>query len=54
MLNASAKKPVNLMNDSTKEFYQLIEEGFQAIQEGRVCTIEEVQEELNKMRAERG
>lgn len=54
MLNTSVKKPVILNDVSKTEFYQLIEEGFQAIQEGKVYAIEEVQEELNKMRANLG
>ena len=54
MLTASVKKTVDTVDSSKGELYQLIEEGFQAIREGRVCTIEEVKEELNKMRVELG
>lgn len=54
MLKTSVKTPVNLNDVSKTEFYQLIEEGFQAIQEDKVYTIEEVQDELNKMRANLG
>ena len=43
------------MSDTAKlELYRLIGEGYKAMQEGRISTIEEVREKLEKRRKERG
>lgn len=54
MLTTTMFEKAEAIENSKRELYQMIEEGFQAIQEGRVCTIEEVQEELNILRAKLG
>lgn len=54
MTVVSVKATSDSIDVSKFELYRLIEEGFQAMQEGRVSTIEEVEERLNAVRAERG
>ena len=50
MIMTSAQKTVNVPDNSQLEFYKLIGEGFQAMQEGRTSTIEEVRELLELRR----
>lgn len=48
------RKIVKSNSDTTKlEFYRLIGEGYKAMQEGRVSSIEEVRERMKKRREER-
>lgn len=54
MTMISATTKTESIDANTIELYRLLEEGFQAMKEGRVSTIEEVEERLNAMRAERG
>lgn len=53
---AVKEKPViNNSPDMTRlELYRKIGEGYKAMQEGRVSSIEEVKERIQKRRAERG
>ena len=55
MVTATNQRTVVKSNsDTTKlEFYRLIGEGYKAMQEGRVSSIEEVRERMNKRREER-
>lgn len=52
MVNSILEK-AEAIDASGKEFYQLIGEGLQAIQDGRTSSIDEVRENLERRRAER-
>ena len=51
---AAKQKKVKKEDINKLELYRLIGEGYKAMQEGRVSTIEEVEARLEKRRAERG
>ena len=54
MLIANAQKAIEQSDESKMELYKLLGEGYQAMQEGRTSTIEEVKEKINLRRKELG
>lgn len=50
MLTTNAKQVVDVADNAKLEFYKLIGEGFQAIQEGETYTLEEVREAVESRR----
>lgn len=54
MLTTNANQVVDVTDNAKLEFYKLIGEGFQAIQEGRTCTLEEVREAIETRRKKFG
>lgn len=54
MLMMNVQKTIEKTDSSKAEFYKLIGEGYQAMQEGRTSTIEEVKEKINLRRKELG
>ena len=50
-----ATNPQHIVEPTAKlEFYRLIGEGYKAMQDGRIITIDEVREKLKNRRDERG
>lgn len=54
MLSTKPQTVAETSDTARLELYRLIGEGYKAMQDGRTSTIEEVREEINKRRAERG
>ena len=54
MLATNAQEVIGLTDTTKLEFYRLIGEGYKAMQDGRISTIDEVREKLEKRREERG
>lgn len=54
MLTVNSQKTIEPTDTSKLEFYRLIGEGYKAMQEGRVSTIDEVRDKLKKEREKRG
>lgn len=54
MSASNAQKLVESTDTAKLELYRLIGEGYKAMQDGRVSTIDEVREKLEKRRKERG
>ena len=52
MMAANAQQVSEPTDKSKLEFYRLIGEGYKAMQDGRVSTIDEVREKLRKERKE--
>ncbi len=53
MLATNSHKVIEPTDTSKLEFYRLIGEGYKAMKDGRVSTIDEVKEKLRKKREER-
>ena len=54
MLVPTAQQVIEPTNTTKLEFYRLTGEGYKAMQDGRISTIDEVREKLKKRREERG
>ena len=54
MLITKAQQVIDSTDTNKLELYRLIGEGYEAMQEGRVSTIDEVREKLKKRREELG
>ena len=54
MLVKSVQNAIESTETAKLELYRLIGEGYNAMQNGRTSTIDEVRDNLNKRRAERG
>lgn len=54
MLVKSVQNTIESTETAKLELYRLIGEGYSAMQNGKTSTIDEVRENLNKIRAERG
>ena len=54
MLTTNAQHVIEPTDATKLEFYCLIGEGYKAMQDGRISTIDEVREKLEKRREERG
>jgi predicted transcriptional regulator len=54
MVATNVEKFIRTTDGAKMELYKLIGEGLQAIQTGQVCTIEEVRDELDRRRTQRG
>ena len=54
MLTTNAQHVIEPTDAAKLEFYRLIGEGYKAMQDGRISTIDEVREKLEKRREERG
>ena len=54
MMTASTDTIVRTTDSAKKELYRLLAEGYQAMQDGQICTIEEVKDAITKRRLERG
>ena len=54
MLVTKAQQVIDSTDTNKLELYHLIGEGYEAMQEGRVSTIDEVREKLKKRREELG
>lgn len=54
MFATNAQQVIKPTDTEKLEFYRLIGEGYKAMQDGRVSTIDEVREKLKKRREERG
>lgn len=54
MLTTNAQHVIEPTDVTKLEFYRLIGEGYKAMQDGRISTIDEVREKLEKRREERG
>lgn len=54
MIVTKTQQVIEPTDTSKLELYRLIGEGYKAMQDGRVSTIDEVREKLNKLREERG
>ena len=54
MLAANPQHIVEPTDTAKLEFYRLIGEGYKAMQDGRIITIDEVREKLKNRRDERG
>ena len=51
MLGLTSQKVADLTNDTAAvELYRLLDEGYQAIQDGRTSTLDEVKERIRKRR----
>ena len=50
MLTTNANQVVDVADSAKLEFYKLIGEGFQAMQEGEMYTLEEVREAIESRR----
>jgi len=54
MMTTSTETIVRTTDSAKKELYKLLAEGYQAIQDGQICTIEDVKDAIEKRRIERG
>lgn len=54
MLTTSKQRKVESVEVAELEFYKLIEEGYKAVQDGRISTMEEVRERFQQRREVRG
>lgn len=54
MLAVNVQKSTESTDAVKLEFYRLIGEGYQAVQDGRISTVDEVREKLKDRREEHG
>ena len=54
MLATNTQQVIEPTDTAKLEFYRLIGEGYKAMQDGRIITIDEVREKLKNRRDERG
>lgn len=54
MMTTGVKTVVEPTDKERQDLYQLLEEGYRAMLEGSVCSLEEVRKEIHQRRLERG